>query len=127
MSTTKYTEEHEWLKIDDNGLVTVGITDFAQDHLGDLVYVQLPEVGKQIDKGEEAAVIESVKTASEIMMPVSGVITEINPLLADEPGKVNEDPLGEGWFFRFQASDDVAGITGLMDEDGYKAFVAGLG
>lgn len=127
MSTTKYTEEHEWLEIDDNGLVTVGITDFAQDHLGDLVYIQLPEIGKQIDKGEEAAVIESVKTASEIMMPVSGVITEINPNLADEPGKVNEDPLGEGWFFRFQASDGVADITGLMDEDGYKAFVAGLG
>ena len=127
MSTTKYTEEHEWLKIDDNGLVTVGITDFAQDHLGDLVYVQLPEVGKQIDKGAEAAVIESVKTASEIMMPMAGVITEINVLLADEPGKVNEDPLGDGWFFRFQANDDVAGITGLMDEDGYKAFVAGLG
>ena len=127
MSTTKYTEEHEWLKIDDTGLVTVGITDFAQDHLGDLVYVQLPDVGKQIEKGEEAAVIESVKTASEIMMPVSGVITEINALLADEPGKVNEDPLGDGWFFRFQANDDVAGITGLMDEDGYKAFVAGLG
>ena len=107
--------------------MTVGITDFAQDHLGDLVYVQLPEVGKQIDKGAEAAVIESVKTASEIMMPMAGVITEINALLADEPGKVNEDPLGDGWFFRFQANDDVAGITGLMDEDGYKAFVAGLG
>ncbi|QRX82623.1 glycine cleavage system protein GcvH [Glaciimonas sp. PAMC28666] len=126
MSATKYTEEHEWLKIDDHGLVTVGITDFAQDHLGDLVYVQLPDIGKEIEKGQEAAVIESVKTASEIMMPASGVITEVNEALAEEPGKVNEDPLGEGWFFRFQAND-VAGITGLMDEDGYKAFLATLG
>lgn len=126
MSATIYTEEHEWLRIDDSGLVTVGITDFAQDHLGDLVYVQLPDIGKRIEKGEEAAVIESVKTASEIMMPASGVITEINTILTEEPGKVNADPLGEGWFFKFQATD-AAGISGLMDEGGYKVFVAGLG
>lgn len=126
MSATKYTEEHEWLKIEDDGLVTVGITDFAQDHLGDLVYVQLPEIGKQIEKGEEAAVIESVKTASEIMMPASGVITETNAVLADEPGKVNEDPMGAGWFFKFKVSD-AAEISGLMDEAGYKTFVDSLG
>ena len=126
MSATKYTEEHEWLKIEDGGLVTVGITDFAQDHLGDLVYVQLPEIGKQIEKGEEAAVIESVKTASEIMMPAAGVITEINTALADEPGKVNEDPMGAGWFFKFAVSD-AAELSGLMDEAGYKAFVDSLG
>lgn len=126
MSITKYTEEHEWLKIEDDGVVTVGITDFAQDHLGDLVYVQLPDVGNQVEKGEEVAVIESVKTASEINMPVAGVITEINGLLADEPGKINEDPMGAGWFFKFQASD-VTELEGLLDEAGYTAFVASLG
>jgi glycine cleavage system H protein len=126
MSKTVYTQEHEWLRIDDDGLVTVGITDYAQDHLGDLVYVQLPEAGKQIGKGEEAAVIESVKTAGEIMMPATGAVTEANTLLADEPGKVNEDPMGAGWFFKFkptQASD----LDGLLDEAGYKAFIDTLG
>src|SRR5438552_98895 len=102
MTTTKYTEEHEWLKIEDDGLVTVGITDFAQDQLGDLVYVQLPEVDKTLEKGEEAAVVESVKTASEIMMPAAGKIVEVNAALNDEPAKVNEDPMGEGWFFKFK-------------------------
>lgn len=126
MNTTKYTHEHEWLRMDDDGVVTVGITDFAQDHLGDLVFVQLPEVGKQVPKGEEVAVIESVKTASEIMMPVAGVITEINPLLVDEPGTINEDPMGEGWFFKFKPSD-VTELDGLMDEAGYTAFLEGLG
>jgi glycine cleavage system H protein len=92
MSKTMYTQEHEWLRIEEDGLVTVGITDYAQDHLGDLVFVQLPEAGKELAKGEEAAVIESVKAAGEINMPVAGVVTEVNGSLADEPGKVNEDP-----------------------------------
>ena len=125
MTATKYTEEHEWLKIEGD-LVTVGITDFAQDHLGDLVYVQLPEVGKQLEKGDEAAVIESVKTASEIKMPAAGVITETNALLADEPGKVNEDPMGAGWFFKFKVSD-AAALNDLLDEAGYKAFIDSQG
>jgi len=126
MTTTKYTEEHEWLKIEDDGLVTVGITDFAQDQLGDLVYVQLPEVDKTLEKGEEAAVVESVKTASEIMMPAAGKIVEVNAALNDEPAKVNEDPMGEGWFFKFKVSD-VAELDGLLDEAGYKAFLDTLG
>ncbi|MGS0741634.1 glycine cleavage system protein GcvH [Glaciimonas sp. GG7] len=125
MNTTKFTYEHEWLRMEGDGVVTVGITDFAQDHLGDLVFVQLPEVGQQVSKGEEVVVIESVKTASEIMMPVAGVITEINPVLVDEPGKINEDPLDEGWFFKFKASD-LAELDGLMDEADYKAFLEGL-
>src|ERR1019366_7857741 len=104
MSTIKFTEEHEWLRIEDDGLVTVGITDFAQGHLGDLVYVQLPEVGAELAKGEEAAVIESVKTAGEIMMPATGAIVEVNTLLNDEPGKVNEEPLPGGWFFKMKVS-----------------------
>lgn len=122
MSKTVYTQEHEWLRTEDDGSVTVGITDYAQDHLGDLVYVQLPEVGKEFAKGEEAAVIESVKTAGEILMPAAGVITAINETLADEPGKVNEDPMGAGWFYKFtpaQAGD----LAGFLDEAGYKAYI----
>ena len=125
MSTTRYTQEHEWLRIEDDGLVTVGITDFAQGHLGDLVYVQLPQVGVAIGKGEEAAVIESVKTAGEIMMPAAGEVVEVNTLLADEPGKVNEDPLGEGWFFKAKI-ENVGELTGLMDDAAYTAYIAKL-
>lgn len=126
MSKTIFTQEHEWLRIEDGGLVTVGITDYAQDHLGDLVYVQLPEAGKELGKGEEAAVIESVKTAGEILMPATGVVTEVNATLADEPGKVNEDPMGAGWFFKFKVNqaDD---LNGFLDEAGYKAYIESLG
>lgn len=126
MSKTVYTQEHEWLRIEDDGLVTVGITDYAQDHLGDLVYVQLPEMDKEIAKGEEAAVIESVKTAGEILMPATGVVTAINDTLADEPGKVNEDSMGAGWFFKFKPND-AGELEGLMDEAGYKTYIESLG
>lgn len=126
MSKTVYTQEHEWLRIEDDGLVTVGITDYAQDHLGDLVYVQLPEVGKEFTKGEEAAVIESVKTAGEILMPATGVITESNDTLADEPGKVNEEPMGAGWFFKFKPAS-TADLDGFLDEAGYKTYIDSLG
>lgn len=126
MSKTVYTQEHEWLRVEDDGLVTVGITDYAQDHLGDIVYVQLPEAGKEVAKGEEAAVIESVKTAGEILMPASGLVTEINTTLADEPGKVNEDPLGAGWFFKFKANQ-ASDLDGFLDEAGYKAYIDTLG
>ncbi|MEO6919886.1 MAG: glycine cleavage system protein GcvH [Collimonas sp.] len=124
MSQVKYTVEHEWLRVEADGLVTVGITDFAQGHLGDLVFVQLPEVGAELAKGEEAAVIESVKAASEIMMPVGGTVTEINETLADEPGKINEDPLGAGWFFKMKVSDS-AELDSLMDEAAYAAMIKG--
>lgn len=126
MTKTVFTQEHEWLRIEDDGVVTVGITDYAQDHLGDLVYLQLPEAGKEIAKGEEAAVIESVKTAGEILMPAAGTVTEVNATLADEPGKVNADPLGEGWFFKFKAAD-AADLAGFMDEAGYHAYLDTLG
>lgn len=125
MSTTKYTQEHEWLRIEDDGLVTVGITNFAQDQLGDLVYVQLPEVGKEYGKGEEAAVIESVKTAGEIMMPTAGAVTEVNAELADAPGKVNEDPMGAGWFFKMKVAQ-LDELNSLMDEAAYKTYIADL-
>jgi glycine cleavage system H protein len=126
MSKIRYTEEHEWLQIGDDGLITIGITDFAQNQLGDLVYVQLPEVGKEYGKGEEAAVIESVKTAGEIMMPVDGLVVESNTSLADEPGKVNEDALGAGWIFKIKVNDPDQ-LDSLMDEAGYKAYVDSLG
>lgn len=125
MNKTKYTEEHEWLRIEDNGVVTVGITDFAQGHLGDLVYIQLPEVGKSMAKGEEAAVIESVKTAGEIMMPIEGVVTEVNAVLNDEPGKVNEDPMGAGWFFKMKVAQ-LDELNNFMDEAAYAAYIAKL-
>jgi glycine cleavage system H protein len=125
MSKIKYTQEHEWLRTEEDGVVTVGITDFAQDHLGDLVFVQLPEVGAEMTKGEEAAVIESVKTAGEILMPVDGVVVEINTTLSAEPGKVNADPMGDGWFFKMKVTQP-AELEGLMDDDSYSAFIATL-
>lgn len=121
MSKIRYTQEHEWL-LEDDGLVTVGITDFAQAQLGDLVYIQLPEIAKAIAKGEEAAIIESVKAASEIKMPVTGVIVEVNTILNDEPGKVNEDPMGTGWFFKLKMNDPGE-LDGFMDESAYAAFI----
>ena len=121
MSKIRYTQEHEWL-LEDDGQVTVGITDFAQAQLGDLVYIQLPEIAKAIAKGEEAAIIESVKAASEIKMPVTGVIIEVNTILNDEPGKVNEDPMGAGWFFKLKMNDPGE-LDSFMDESAYAAFV----
>ncbi|NEX62797.1 glycine cleavage system protein GcvH [Noviherbaspirillum galbum] len=125
MSKTVFTPEHEWLRIEDDGSVTVGITDYAQDHLGDIVFVQLPDSGKEFSKGEEIVVIESVKTAGEIMMPAAGVVTEVNGALGDEPGKVNEDALGAGWFFKFKPASP-GDLDGYMDEAGYKAYLATL-
>ncbi|HEY8609406.1 MAG TPA: glycine cleavage system protein GcvH [Noviherbaspirillum sp.] len=126
MSKTVYTQEHEWLRMEADGSVTVGITDYAQDHLGDVVFVQLPDAGKEYAKGDEAAVIESVKTAGEIMMPAAGTVIEVNGALADEPGKVNEDATGAGWFFKFKPSD-ASPLEGFMDEAGYKEYLATLG
>ena len=122
--TTRYTQDHEWLRSEADGSVTVGITAYAQEQLGDIVFVQLPEVGANLAKGDEAAVIESVKTAGEINAAVSGTVTEVNGALVDEPAKVNEDPLGAGWFFKIKTSD---AIDGYMDEAAYAAFVKDLG
>jgi len=125
MSTTKFTSEHEWLRLDGD-VITVGITDYAQSHLGDLVYVQLPEVDTAYKTGDEVAVIESVKTAGGIAMPFDGKVVEVNSALNDVPGVVNEDPLGDGWFFKMTVAD-VGQLNSLMDEAAYKAFVAKLG
>jgi len=117
----KYTEEHEWLR-PEGGTVTVGITAHAAEQLGDVVFVELPEPGRKVAKGDEVAVIESVKAASDIRAPVDGEITEINPALADNPGLVNEDPTGKAWFFRMKVADMKA-LDGFMDEAAYNAMV----
>ena len=115
-----FTEEHEWISIDGD-TATVGITDFAQGQLGDIVFVEVPEAGKQVSKGGDAAVVESVKAASDVYAPVSGEVIEGNQALADDPSLVNSDPEGEGWFFKLRLSDP-AQLEGLMDADAYKAF-----
>jgi glycine cleavage system H protein len=125
MSNLKFTSEHEWMRLDGN-LITVGITDYAQSHLGDLVYIQLPDVDTKYSAGEEVAVIESVKTAGGIAMPFDGTVVEVNATLNDEPGAVNEDPLGAGWFFKMTVADTNL-LNSLMDEAAYKEFVAKLG
>ncbi len=117
----KYTEEHEWLRNDDD-VVVVGITDHASEQLGDVVFVELPEVGTQVAKGDEIVVIESVKAASDILAPVDGEIVEVNEALVDDPAKVNSDPLGEAWFFKMKISDPSQ-MDDYMDEDAYKEFI----
>ncbi|HSX55212.1 MAG TPA: glycine cleavage system protein GcvH [Sphingomonas sp.] len=119
-----FTEDHEWIELDGD-IATVGITDYAQSQLGDIVFVEVPDEGKQVSKGDDAAVVESVKAASDVYAPVSGTIIEGNPALADEPALVNEDPEGEGWFFKMTLSD-TSELDGLMDEGKYQDFVSKL-
>ena len=120
--TIKYTPDHEWLKIDGD-IATVGITHHAQDALGDVVFVDLPEVGAAIDAKAVAGVVESVKAAADVYMPVTGEITEVNEALRADPALANTDPLGAGWFFKVKLSN-VAELDALMDETSYTAFSA---
>ena len=122
MSKTKYSEDHEWVNVDGD-VATIGITDHAQEQLGDVVFVELPEVGSTISKDDDVAVIESVKAASEMVAPVSGEVVETNSALEDEPGKVNEDAEGAAWFIKVKLSDPSE-LDSLMDGDAYKAFIA---
>jgi glycine cleavage system H protein len=115
-----YTREHEWIRVEGD-TATVGITDFAQGQLGDIVFVELPEAGREVTKGGEAAVVESVKAASDVYAPVTGVVTEANQAVSDDPSLVNTDPEGEGWFFRLRLAD-TSELEGLMDADAYKSF-----
>jgi glycine cleavage system H protein len=125
MSTTRYTKDHEYIRVDgDTG--TVGITDHAQSQLGDVVYVDLPKIGKKVAKGQEAAVVESVKAASEIYAPVSGEIVAVNEALADAPSTVNEDAAGKGWFVKIKLSHPPE-LDTLMDEAAYEAYLKTLG
>lgn len=122
MSELKFTEDHEWVSVEDDDTVVVGITDFAQDQLGELVYVELPEVGQEFSKGEDTVVIESVKAAGDVKAPVSGTVIEVNETLVDEPGLVNEDPTGDGWFLRLKMTDPTE-LDTLLDESAYKALI----
>ena len=124
MSVVRYTKEHEWIKIDGD-TATVGITDYAQQQLGDVVFVELPSVGKKLTKGGDAAVVESVKAASDVYAPVSGEVTEANPAIAEDPAIINRDPEGEGWFFRMTLADPSE-LEGLMDETAYREWVKTL-
>ena len=122
MTELRFTKDHEWVRLDGD-LAMIGITDYAQSQMGDVVYVELPEIGHRVDQGKEAAVVESVKAASEVYAPVSGEVAEINEALAAEPAKVNADPLGEGWFFKLRLTNPKE-LDGLMDEAAYQRFVA---
>jgi len=117
----KYTEEHEWL-LPEGDLMVVGISAHAAEQLGDVVFVELPEVGMEVARDDEVVVIESVKAASDILAPLDGEIVEVNEALTDDPGKVNEDPTGDGWFFKMKVSD-ASPMDDYMDEAGYKDFI----
>lgn len=124
MAEQRYTREHEWIRMDGD-IATVGISQYAQEQLGDVVYVELPETGRKVAAGDDMAVVESVKAASEVYAPVAGEIVEVNTALADAPEKVNEDAEGAAWFVRM-AGVDPAAVAGLMDADAYRTYVEGL-
>ena len=119
----KYAKTHEWTRVNDDGSVTVGISDSAQDQLGDMVFIELPEVGQTVTIEEACAVVESVKAASDVYAPIGGEIVEVNESLVDSPEAVNQDAFGEGWLFRLQPAD-IGEMAALMDGDAYEAFLA---
>lgn len=119
--TTRYTKSHEYIRVE-GGTGVVGITDYAQSQLGDVVFVELPSIGQNLSKGAEAATVESVKAASEVNAPVSGTVVDVNGALTDSPGLVNEDPSGKGWFLKVKLTD-AAELDSLMDEDAYQDFL----
>jgi len=125
MSVVKFTKDHEWVLMQDDGIGVIGITDYAQDQLGELVYVELPEIDKELDAGSDAVVIESVKAAGEVKAPVSGTVVEVNEALVDEPEKVNNDPMGDGWFIKLKITN-TSELDNLMDEDAYKEYTDDL-
>jgi glycine cleavage system H protein len=124
MSALKFSKDHEWIRVEGD-LGTVGITSYAQEQLGDVVFVELPEIGRKVERGKEIAVVESVKAASEVFSPASGEVVEINKALPDSPGTVNSDPLGAGWFFKLRIANE-AEVDKLMDEAAYKTYCEGL-
>lgn len=122
--TNRYSQDHEWVRLEGD-VATIGISSYAAEQLGDVVYVELPEVGKKVEKGAEAAVVESVKAASEVYAPVAGEVVEVNEALSDAPQTVNESPEGNGWFVKLRVSDS-SDIEGLMSEKDYKAYIETL-
>ena len=125
MSQMKFSKEHEWVRIDGD-VATIGITDYAQGQLGDVVYVELPEIGRQVEQDKEAAVVESVKAASEVFSPLSGEVVAVNTTLGDDPSKVNAAPTGDGWFFKLKVKD-VKELDSLMDQAAYDKYIGELG
>ena len=125
MADVKYTDEHEWISIEDD-VGTIGISAYAQEQLGDVVFVDVPQAGRKVAKGESVAVVESVKAASDIYAPATGEIIEANAGLAETPGDVNTEPMGKGWFFKMKLADKSE-LAGLMDQAAYEAFVKSLG
>lgn len=119
--TSRYSKDHEWVRLEGD-VATIGISDYAQEQLGDVVYVELPEIGKKLDKGAEAAVVESVKAASEVFAPIGGEVVAVNEALENAPNTVNESPEGDGWFMKIKVAD-AGELEGLMDADAYKAFL----
>ena len=124
MADLRYSEDHEWVRIEGD-IAVIGISDYAQEQLGDVVFVELPEPGRAVAQGEEAAVVESVKAASEVCAPVSGEVVEVNEPLTDDPGLVNREPTGGGWFLKVRMSDPGE-VDALLDEAAYRAFVSAL-
>jgi glycine cleavage system H protein len=121
MAALRFTKDHEWVRLDGDFAV-IGITDYAQTQLGDVVYVELPEIGRHLEQGKAAAVVESVKAASDVFAPVSGEVAEVNEMLAADPAKVNSDPMGEGWFLKVRLADQKE-LDALMDEAAYRHFI----
>ena len=125
MISARFSEDHVWVAIDDDGVATIGISDYAQEQLGDIVYVQLPDIGRDVVQGEDAVMIESVKTTGEVKCPIGGRVIEINDALAESPEKVNEAALDEGWLFKIEPADE-AEYEDLMDSDDYDDFISSL-
>ena len=125
MSTLKFTEDHEWIRIEDDGDAVIGITNYAQEQLGELVYIELPGEGSEFAQGDDCAVVESVKAAGDVKAPVSGTVVSVNDQLADAPENANSDPMGEGWLFRIHPSEP-AELDSLMSESDYEAYINSL-
>ncbi len=125
MAETRYTTDHEWVRLEDDGTLTIGITDHAQEALGDIVFIDLPEIDREVVEGESVATVESTKAASDVYAPATGRIAEINEAIVEDPGLINRDPQGEGWFWRMEPGDED-NFESLMDEEAYQAFLETL-
>lgn len=125
MSELKYTEDHQWIRLEEDNTAVIGITDYAQEQLGDVVYIEMPAVGRELGKDDEAAIVESVKAAGEVKMPLTGTVLSVNENLQDEPELVNADPEGEGWFMTISIINPEE-VEGLMDDNDYNEFLTGL-
>ncbi len=125
MAETRYTADHEWVRLEDDGTLTIGITDHAQEALGDIVFIELPQTARDVAEGESCATVESTKAASDVYAPVAGKISEINEAIVEDPGLINRDPQGEGWFWRMEPGDED-NFEELMDEEAYQALLETL-